>query len=115
MSRVFQNGVKIGAFFTKTNVTAAQFGEGSFDKGVFLSVPFDTFLTRSSNTTASVVYTPLTRDGGAKLHRTVELYDFTSTRDDRTLRSKAAPPPNNESIPSDRREAWIPPPSGPEP
>jgi membrane-associated phospholipid phosphatase len=114
LSRVFQNGVNVGAFFTKTNVSAAQFGEGSFDKGVYLSVPFDAFLTRSSNTIASVVWKPLTRDGGAKLNRSVELYDLTSTRDDRTLRNKAAPPPNDESIPSDRREAWSPPPKGTE-
>src|SRR5471030_2327570 len=99
MSRVFQNGVKLGAFFTKTNVSAAQFGEGSFDKGVFLSVPFDTFLTRSSTGVANVVWKPLTRDGGAKLSRRVELYDVTNARDDRALRYKAAPPPNDDVIP----------------
>jgi hypothetical protein len=115
MSRVFQNGVKVGAFFTKTNVSAAKFGEGSFDKGVYLSVPFDAFLTRSSNTIANVIWKPLTRDGGAKLNRSVELYDLTNTRDDRALSYKAAPPPNHESIPSDRREAWNPPPKLPEP
>jgi len=115
MSRVFQNGVKVGAFFTKTNVSAAKFGEGSFDKGVYLSVPFDAFLTRSSNTIANVLWKPLTRDGGAKLNRSVELYDLTNTRDDRALSYKAAPPPNHESIPSDRREAWSPPLQGPVP
>jgi len=115
LSRVFRNGVKFGAFFSKTNVSAAKFGEGSFDKGVYLSVPFDAFLTRSSTSVANVVWKPLTRDGGAKLNRSVELYDLTSTRDDRALRYKAAPPPNDESIPSDRREAWSPPPKGPEP
>ena len=50
LSRVFQNGVTIGGFFTKTNMSAATFGEGSFDKGVYVSVPFDAFLTRSSST-----------------------------------------------------------------
>ena len=115
MSRLFQNGVTVGAFFTKTNVSAEKFGEGSFDKGVYLSVPFDAFLTRSSNSFASAVWKPLTRDGGAKLGRSVELYGLTSARDDRTLRFKAAPPPNDETIPSDRRDAWSPPPRGPEP
>ncbi len=115
LSRVFDNGVRFGAFFSKTNVSAEKFGEGSFDKGVYLSVPFDAFLTRSSNTTASVVWKPLTRDGGAKLNRSVELYDLTSARDDRTLRTKAAAPPNHESIPADRRETWSPPPQGPVP
>jgi membrane-associated phospholipid phosphatase len=112
LSRVFDNGVKFGAFFSKTNVSAATFGEGSFDKGLYLSVPFDAFLTRSSNTSANVMWKPLTRDGGAKLNRSVQLYDLTKTRDDRTLRFKAAPPPNDESIPADRRETWTPPPQG---
>ena len=115
MSRVFQNGVTVGAFFTKTNISAEKFGEGSFDKGVYLSVPFDAFLTRSSNSFASVLWKPLTRDGGAKLNRSVQLYDLTSARDDRILSFRAAPPPNDETIPSDRREAWSPPPRGPEP
>ncbi len=113
LSREFKNGVKFGAFFTKTNVSAATFGEGSFDKGVYLSVPFDAFLTRSSNGAATAVWTPLTRDGGAKLNRSVELYDLTRARDERSLRSEAAPPRNDESIPSDRRESWSPPPQGP--
>jgi membrane-associated phospholipid phosphatase len=114
MSRVFRNGVTFGAFFTKTNVSAEKFGEGSFDKGVYLSVPFDAFLTRSSNSSAAALWKPLTRDGGAILGRSVQLYGLTNARDDRTLRYKAAPPPNEESIPSDRREPWTPPPKGPE-
>ena len=115
LSRVFDNGVKFGAFFTKTNVSSATFGEGSFDKGVYLSVPFDAFLTRSSSTRATAIWKPLTRDGGAKLNRSVQLYDLTRARDERTLRFKAAPPRNEDSIPEDRRESWSPPPKGPEP
>ena len=113
LSRVFQNGVTIGGFFTKTNLSSAQFGEGSFDKGIYLSLPFDAFLTKSSGTTANFVWKPLTRDGGAMLAR-AGLYDLTSLRDDRTLSIGAAPKPNHESIPSDRREAWTPPPKFPE-
>ncbi|MBE0613179.1 MAG: YjbH domain-containing protein [Burkholderiales bacterium] len=115
LSRTFDNGVKFGAFFSKTNVSAEQFGEGSFDKGVYLSVPFDAFLTRSSNGTAAAVWKPLTRDGGAKLARFVPLYDITRARDDRALRFKAAPPRNEESIPADRRDSWSPPSKGAEP
>jgi len=115
LSRTFDNGVKFGAFFTKTNVSSATFGEGSFDKGVYLSVPFDAFLTRTSNTRANAVWKPLTRDGGAMLDRAVELYDLTGTRDNRLLNIKAAPPPNDESIPEDRRQTWTPPPKGPLP
>ncbi len=115
LSRQFDNGVKFGAFFTKTNVSSATFGEGSFDKGVYLSVPFDAFLTRTTNNRANVVWKPLTRDGGAKLNRSVQLYDLTRGRDDRALRIKPAPPPNEDTIPENRRETWTPPPQGPEP
>lgn len=77
LSRSFKNGVKMGAYATKTNVTAAQFGEGSFDKGVYVRIPFDVFLTRSSTDIASVLWHPLTRDGGAMLNREFPLYDLT--------------------------------------
>lgn len=115
LSRVFRNGVRVGAFATKTNVSAEQFGEGSFDKGVFLSIPFDAMFTRSSNTFASFLWRPLTRDGGAKLGRGVSLYDVTSARGDRALKFEPAPQPNNATIPSDRRETWVPKAAGPEP
>lgn len=85
LSRVFDNGVKMGAFFTRTNVSAEQFGEGSFDKGVYVTLPFDAFFTQSVAGTANLVFNPLTRDGGAKLSRSVELYDFTKARDPRLL------------------------------
>ena len=33
--RTFDNGFSLGGFFTRTNVSAEDFGEGSFDKGLF--------------------------------------------------------------------------------
>lgn len=77
LSRSFRNGVKMGAFATKTNVSAAQFGEGSFDKGVYVNIPFDALLTRSSTNIASLLWHPLTRDGGAILNREFQLFDLT--------------------------------------
>ena len=85
LSRVFQNGVKVGAYATRTNVNYAQFGEGSFDKGVYISVPFDAFFARHSDSSANLLFTPLIRDGGAMLMRKYRLYDMTRTRDDRAL------------------------------
>ena len=35
MTRRFANGWAVGAYFTLTDVTAEDFGEGSFDKGVY--------------------------------------------------------------------------------
>lgn len=115
LSKIFDNGVRMGAFFTKTNVSSAQFGEGSFDKGVYLSIPFDAFLTRSTSSIGHIVWKPLTRDGGAKLGRSVQLYDVTTARDDRTLRYRAAPTPNDAAQPDERREPWTPTPKGPAP
>ena len=100
-SRVFDNGVAVGAFFTRTNVSAAQFGEGSFDKGVYVSIPLDAFLTRSSHDTAGIMWKPLTRDGGAMLERQVSLYALTEARNPRTLDFKPAPLPDNQLMPED--------------
>lgn len=89
VSRVFPNGVAMGAYATKTNVSAEQFGEGSFDKGVYVIIPFDAFLLRSGPSSASIFYAPLLRDGGARLNRRFTLYDLTSTRDPRALKTGA--------------------------
>ncbi len=115
LSRTFRNGVAVGAFATKTNVSAARFGEGSFDKGVYLSIPFDVMLTRSSSSVGSFLWKPLTRDGGARLTRAEPLYSITSLRDERTLLIGPAPKPNEISIPADRREPWSFAPTGPAP
>jgi hypothetical protein len=85
LSRVFANGVKIGAYATRTNVDYAQFGEGSFDKGIYLSIPFDAFFAKHTDSTADLLFTPLIRDGGAMLLRKYKLYDMTKTRSDRAL------------------------------
>jgi hypothetical protein len=85
VSRLFGNGVSIGAYATKTNVSAAEFGEGSFDKGIYVNIPFDAMLPRSGSGQASIVYAPLIRDGGAKLARRFTLFDLTRARDPRAL------------------------------
>ncbi|HQT25609.1 MAG TPA: YjbH domain-containing protein, partial [Burkholderiales bacterium] len=107
-SRVFDNGVRVGAFFTKTNVSAQQFGEGSFDKGIYIQIPLDTMLMKSSDTTVSFVWHPLTRDGGAILDRQVLLYDVTNPRNPRSLEYASAPPPDQFLSPENRRGAWQP-------
>ncbi|MEY2860613.1 MAG: hypothetical protein RL392_1071 [Pseudomonadota bacterium] len=84
VKRVFPNGVAIGAWATKTNVSAEQFGEGSFDKGIYINIPFDALAPKSTSGLANIVWNPLTRDGGAKLERRFKLYDLTRYRDART-------------------------------
>lgn len=91
LSRMFNNGVVMGAFASKTNVSAAQFGEGSFDKGIYLQIPFNSFLFKSVPAKANFLWRPLTRDGAAKLNRTVQLYDETQIRSPRALEERAGP------------------------
>jgi len=86
LSRVFENGVKMGAYATKTNVSAAQFGEGSFDKGIYVKIPFDAFLIRSSDSVGTFNYHPLNRDGGAMLNREVTLKDLTNKQSGNLLK-----------------------------
>lgn len=83
ISRSFDNGVLMGAWATKTNVSAEQFGEGSFDKGIYLRIPFEAMTSIRTSGAANLVYHPLARDGGAKLNRSVSLYDSTSARSKR--------------------------------
>jgi membrane-associated phospholipid phosphatase len=92
VSRAFNNGVMVGAFATKTNVSALQFGEGSFDKGVYVSFPFDVMLPKYSDKSATVVWNPLTRDGGARLGRANPLYNMTSGRDKRAYQYESPQP-----------------------
>jgi len=81
ISRAFTNGVSMGAYATKTDVSSTDFGEGSFDKGIFVSVPFDFMLPRSTRARANFTWNPLYRDGGARLARSYGLYQMTSERD----------------------------------
>ena len=44
ISRRLNSGFRAGIFFTRTNVSAELFGEGSFDKGFYFQIPIDLFL-----------------------------------------------------------------------
>ncbi len=102
VSKTFANGSVMGAYATKTNVPAEVFGEGSFDKGVFWSIPFDAFLTSSSRSNAGFSWKPLTRDGGAKLIRPVNLFYETVWLNPEVNRFKPAHPGNDRVAPDDR-------------
>ena len=81
LSRRFSSGVVVGAWATRTNVSSEEFGEGSFDKGIYFTVPFDAFFARSTKSQGTISWNPVTRDGGARLGRHYNLYDLTSDRD----------------------------------
>ena len=69
LSRSFLNGAKFGVFASFTDVSSEQFGEGTFDKGIFFNIPvFGNYINYS--------WRPLTKDPGAKLNRKHTLHDL---------------------------------------
>ena len=77
ISKEFDSGVVVGAFASKTNVSAEEFGEGSFDKGLFVSIPLDLFTDRPTSARAGTTFRPIQRDGGQSLAVPDRLYGVT--------------------------------------
>ena len=67
LDRTFANGWSVGGFFTLTNVSAADFGEGSFDKGIRFSIPVNWFLGKPTRQAIGLGIRPVQRDGGQRL------------------------------------------------
>ena len=67
LSRRFKSGFTLGVFATKTNLSAEEFGEGSFNKGFYISVPTQMFYSDFRSGNISFGLQPLTKDGGAML------------------------------------------------
>jgi len=75
LEREFQNGFKVGGFFTLTDASAIEFGEGSFDKGITFSVPLDWLIGQPDRRNRSITVRPVRRDGGARLNAPGRLYE----------------------------------------
>jgi hypothetical protein len=75
MDRRFDNGWMVGGFFTLTNVSSTDFGEGSFDKGIRFRIPMGWFLGQPSQGSTGAMIRPVQRDGGARLFVPDRLYD----------------------------------------
>ena len=67
LSRKFKSGYKMGAYFTRTNISKSDYGEGSFDKGFYFKIPLSIFSESNRDGLSTFNVRPLTRDGGAKL------------------------------------------------
>jgi hypothetical protein len=74
INRRFPNGWSIGAYATFTNASFADFGEGSFDKGINLTIPLKPLIGIQTRATASQRLSSLLRDGGARLDIPNRLY-----------------------------------------
>jgi len=75
LDREFSNGWRVGAFATFTNVSAEEFGEGSFDKCIRLSIPLGYATGRPSKRVINQVLRPIQRDGGARVNVPGRLYE----------------------------------------
>jgi hypothetical protein len=75
LTREFANGWRVGAYATKTDLSAEKFGEGSFDKGITVSIPIGWATGTPTRDRATADLGSLSRDGGAKVDVQGRLYD----------------------------------------
>ena len=87
LDREFNNGFRVGAYFTMTDVSSTDFGEGSFDKGIRIEIPLSWMTGKPSKKVLKQTIQPITRDGGARLnvdnrlHRNIRDYSGKELRD----------------------------------
>ncbi|MDO5658734.1 MAG: YjbH domain-containing protein [Paracoccus sp. (in: a-proteobacteria)] len=75
LNREFENGWRIGAYATKTDMSREAFGEGSFDKGIVISAPLSWATGQPSQRTVGGTLRSLNRDGGARVDVDGRLYE----------------------------------------
>ena len=90
LDREFDNGWKVGAYATFTDVSPSRFGEGAFDKGIRLTIPLSWGTGRSSKIRPTATIQPIMRDGGARLHVPDRLFDLVTDAHEPALRKQRA-------------------------
>lgn len=76
LSRRYDSGFVLGIFATKTDLSSIEFGEGSFDKGFYFSIPTKLFYPDFRSGVISFGMHPLTKDGGAFLTQQNQLFSI---------------------------------------
>ena len=79
-SKQFKSGVIAGAFVSLTDLSEEDFGEGSYTKGFYVSIPFDLLTVKPSSSRTQFTWQPLTRDGGQVLNKQYNLFEQTDAR-----------------------------------
>lgn len=74
LDRKFANGWSVGAFATFTDMSEEEFGEGSFDKGIRITMPVAWATGKPSPKKIDATLRSLTRDGGARVDVDGRLY-----------------------------------------
>ena len=67
VSREFKSGLNLGVFFSLTDISKEEFGEGSFDKGFYFNIPIQVFFDQYSRGQSGFGLRPLTRDGAQSM------------------------------------------------
>lgn len=76
----FDSGLIVGAYAAFTNVSSEEYGEGSFTKGFYISIPLDLLSFTPSKGRGRLPWVPISRDGGQKLQRPMSLKSMTEAR-----------------------------------
>lgn len=87
ISRHFNNGIRIGAMATFTNMSQSDFGAGSFDKGLYMTVPFDFFWFRQNRKRATFIFQRLGKNGGQKIQQNRALFDTVDQNQEHRIRN----------------------------
>ncbi len=90
LDREFNNGWVVGAFFTLTNVSAEDFGEGSFDKGFRFRIPLAWMLGKPNRRGYGLTIRPTQRDGGQRVSVPGRLYGSIRTAHRNSLQEQRA-------------------------
>jgi len=75
LDREFENGWRVGAYATLTDAPFDAFGEGSFDKGIRITIPTEALIGQPSRNDMTTNLSSLARDGGARLNVDGRLYE----------------------------------------
>lgn len=86
MAKTFKTGFTLGFFATKTDISAKEFGEGSFDKGIYFSIPLDIVSSGFRKNNARFVWKNLTKDGGAMVSGGLDLDGYVENTSSYSLR-----------------------------
>lgn len=86
LDRQFENGWRVGAFATLTDVPFDDFGEGSFDKGIRVTVPINWVTGQATRDQAGLTIRPVLRDGGARLDVDGRLFEVVHSAQGAELR-----------------------------
>jgi hypothetical protein len=84
--RKFDSGIEFGAYATFTDVPFSEFGEGSFDKGLILRIPFGWIAPFNTQYVASSHLSSLIKDGGQRLYYDNPLWEELKSTNETQIR-----------------------------